>query len=116
MTSSFDKSVLLITGDGMGSGDPALRGALLEKYLRLLLENKTLPAAICLYTDGVRLVCRESGLLEILKAFETAGVRLVVCSTCLNHFGLAGSVRAGIVGGMADIIEAQLRAEKVVTL
>jgi hypothetical protein len=43
-------------------------------------------------------------------------VRLIVCSTCLNYFGLTDKVKVGIVGGMADILEAQVRAEKVITL
>jgi hypothetical protein len=39
-----------------------------------------------------------------------------VCSTCLNHFGLSDQRRVGLVGGMNDIIEAQWRADKVITL
>jgi hypothetical protein len=45
-----------------------------------------------------------------------AGVRLIICSTCLNYFGLTEKVRVGIVGWMPDILEAQTRAGKVITL
>jgi hypothetical protein len=38
------------------------------------------------------------------------------CSTCLNYFGLTDKVEIGIVGGMGDIIEAQRRAEKIISL
>jgi hypothetical protein len=41
---------------------------------------------------------------------------LVLCSTCLEYYGLLDQVEVGIVGGMTDIIEAQWRAEKVITL
>jgi sulfur relay (sulfurtransferase) complex TusBCD TusD component (DsrE family) len=47
---------------------------------------------------------------------EEKGVRLIICSTCLHYFGLTDKVRVGIVGGMPDIIEAQTRAGKVITL
>jgi sulfur relay (sulfurtransferase) complex TusBCD TusD component (DsrE family) len=47
---------------------------------------------------------------------ESKGVRLTVCSTCLNYFGLQNKIQVGIVGGMGDIIEAQIKAEKVITL
>jgi hypothetical protein len=43
-------------------------------------------------------------------------VRLIVCSTCLDYFNLTDKVQVGIVGGMTDIIEAQAKAEKVITL
>jgi intracellular sulfur oxidation DsrE/DsrF family protein len=100
----------------MGSADTALQHRLLDTYLRLLLENESLPVAICFYTDGVKLVVEGSPLIERLAQIEQKGVRLIICSTCLNYFELADKVRVGIVGGMADILEAQTKASKVITL
>ena len=114
--SSFTNAVILITREGMGSADVALQHKLFDTYLRLLLENKTLPAAICFYTEGVKLVVEGSPLLDRLAQIEQAGVRLIICSTCLTFFVLTEKVRVGIVGGMPDIIEAQLKAGKVITL
>jgi sulfur relay (sulfurtransferase) complex TusBCD TusD component (DsrE family) len=82
----------------------------------LLLQGGNLPAAICFYTDGVKLVCEGASVLEALHTLEKNGVRLIVCSTCLNYFELTGKVQAGIIGGMGDILEAQMKAEKVITL
>jgi intracellular sulfur oxidation DsrE/DsrF family protein len=109
-------TVLLITQNGMGHADPALQLKLLGIYLNLLLENNIHPAAICLYTDGVRLAVEGSPVLEQLQALEGQGVPLILCSTCLNAFNLQDQVRVGIQGGMPDIIEAQFRASKVITL
>jgi intracellular sulfur oxidation DsrE/DsrF family protein len=114
--STFANTVLLITREGMGSADTALQHKLLDTCLNLLMENGTLPAAICFYTDGVKLVVEGSPLLERLSQIENKGVRLIICSTCLNHFGLTEKVRVGIVGGMADILETQTRASKVISL
>lgn len=100
----------------MGSADAALQRKLLDTYLRLLTESGSLPAAICFYTDGVKLVVEGSPFLERLSQLEQKGVRLIVCSTCLDYFGLVEKVRVGIVGGMPDILEAQRRASKVITL
>jgi intracellular sulfur oxidation DsrE/DsrF family protein len=112
----LDATVLLITRNGLGSGPPELQLKLAGTYLRLLLEAETLPSVICFYTEGVRLVVEGSPVLELLRALEARGVRLVVCSTCLAHYGLTDSVKAGIVGGMPDIVEAQRRAEKVISV
>ena len=113
--SSFADTILLITREGMGSAETALQQKLLDTYLRLLLEHNTLPPAICFYTDGVKLVVEGSPLLERLSQLERAGVRLI-SSTCLGYFGLMEKVRVGMAGGMPDIIEAQAKAGKVVTL
>ena len=55
-------------------------------------------------------------MLEALQSLEARGVRLILCGTCLNWFGLTDRLRVGIVGGMTDIIEAQRLADKVITL
>lgn len=108
--------VIFITHDGMGKADQPLPHKLIRTYLGLLVEHKQFPAAICFYTDGVKLVVEGSPVLDLLQSLEARGVPLIICQTCLNHFDLADKVRVGIVGGMTDIIEAQWRAEKVITL
>jgi intracellular sulfur oxidation DsrE/DsrF family protein len=111
------KSVLIqIMHDGMGVGDLALQHALLRKYLLLLQQNHTLPGAMCFYTSGVKMAVEGSPVLDILRSLEAQGVRLIVCKTCLDHYGLLEKVRVGIVGGMGDIVAAQWLAHKVVSL
>ncbi len=109
-------TIMLITRQGMGSGDLELQLRLIGTYLRLLHENDWLPAAICFYTEGVKLVVDGSPVLDRLQMLEDAGVRLVTCSTCLEYYGLVGQVQVGIVGGMNDILEYQWRADKVISI
>ena len=109
-------TVILVTNDGMGHADIELQHKLITTYFRLLEDSNTLPAAICFYTDGIKLVVEGSPVVDTLKDLEAKGVHLVICQTCLNHFDLADKVQVGVVGGMTDIIEAQWRADKVITL
>lgn len=110
------ETVLLITRNGMGDAEPALQKKLITTYFKLLDESNVLPAVICFYANGVHLVVEGSPVLDSLKSLESKGVHLVLCSTCLNYYNLADKVQVGIVGGMTDIIEAQRRAGKVITL
>ncbi len=109
-------TVILVTHNGMGNADEKLQQLLFAKYLELLLHNEDLPAAFCFYTNGARLVCEGSAVIESLRTLESRGVHLIICSTCLNYFSLTEKVQVGIVGGMGDILEAQTKAEKVITL
>jgi len=111
-----ENTVLLFTRYGLGHAPDELQQRLADVFLNLLNESGVLPAKMCFYTDGVKLVCEGSPVLEELRALETEGVELIVCSTCLNYFGLTGKVRVGIVGGMPDIVEAMQKAEKVISL
>ena len=115
-TPEKSSTVILVTRDGMGNAEPPLQRQVLQTYLRLLDETGHLPGAICFYTDGVKLVVEGSPVLEQLRAMEAKGVLLLICQTCLNYFGLIEKVRVGIVGGMPDIIAAQWRAQKVITI
>ena len=109
-------TTLLITNQGLGKADQELQTKLAATYLHLINEYNLLPAAICFYTEGVKLVVEGSPVLETLSALEAKGVRLIVCNTCLNYYNVVEKVRVGITGGMADIIEAQWKADRVITL
>jgi len=109
-------TVILVTNNGMGKADVELQQKLIGIFLSLVDEHSYLPAAICFYTEGVKLVAEGSPILVHLKSLEARGVRLIVCQTCLNYYHLAEKVQVGIVGGMADILEAQWQADKVITL
>ena len=109
-------TVLLFTRNGLGEGPSDLQQALMVKYLGLTLESDVYPAKILCYTEGVRLACTGSLVLEALRRLEAAGVELVLCKTCLDYFGLAGQVEVGVVGGMGDILEALSKAAKVISL
>jgi len=113
---AFNDTTILITRNGMGEADPELQAKLISTYFKLLEENETLPAVICFYAEGVKLVVTGSPVLDSLGKLEAKGVRLVLCNTCLNFYGLADQVEVGVVGGMGDIIEAQVKADKVVTI
>ncbi len=57
-----------------------------------------------------------SRVLEQLKALEAKDVRLILCSTCLDFYGLSDQAQVGIVGDITDVIEAQTKASKVITI
>jgi sulfur relay (sulfurtransferase) complex TusBCD TusD component (DsrE family) len=110
-------TVILITRHGMGHSQLAdLPIKLIEKYFSLMLQGQEYPKAICFYTDGVKLTVTGSPVLNQLKELEQKGVRLIICSTCLDAMGLTKNVEVGVVGGMPDILEAQMKADKVISI
>jgi hypothetical protein len=109
--------VIIFKSNGMGeTGEQPLKEKLTKTFLTLTRQNPNLPRAICFYTEGVRLACEGSPVLEELRALEAAGVHLILCQTCLDYFGLKDKVRVGIIGGMGDIMTAIWQADSVVTV
>jgi hypothetical protein len=95
--------------------EETLRQKLLRVYLTMLQENGFYPGAIFLCRrpqNGSRRLSDS----RLLHALEAKGVRIVVCQTRLQYFGLTDRVVVGIVGGMNEIVLAQWMASKVITL
>ncbi len=111
------KTVFAFTSYGLGQTDNAdLKLRLAKKFLILMAEADPLPAQICFYTEGIKLCVNGSPVLEELHNLARKGVELVLCSTCLETFGLREQVAVGIVGGLGDIIAAMTQADKVITV
>jgi len=101
----------------MGQTDNAeLKIKLAKKFLALIADADPLPSQICFYTDGVKLCVTGSPVLDELRVLAAKGVELVLCSTCLETFGLRDQVAVGVVGGMGDIITAMTNTDNVITL
>ncbi|HOA22353.1 MAG TPA: DsrE family protein [Anaerolineaceae bacterium] len=109
-------TLLMFTRNGLGDAPEGLRDAVTVKFLALLRQSGKLPGKIVFYTEGVKLVCSGSLIVEHLRALAEAGVELIVCQTCLEYFGLLEQVAVGKVMGMPDVIAAMQSADKVISL
>jgi len=109
-------TVVVIHGETLGRGDDGLGLKLMGAYLRTLLTLEAKPDAIVLYNAGVKLLSRSSPHLEALRGLESAGVDLLACVTCLEHFALTASMAVGTVSNMREIAQRTLEASKVVTV
>ena len=86
---------------------------MLDRFLHTLEAPALRPQAICFYTDGVRAACKGSPLLLGLQLLEGTGVDMLVCRTCLEHFGLLDSVAVGKIVTMKDIVATLTSAARV---
>ncbi len=113
----MDRDTLLVfTREGLGQAPVELQKQLAVKFLALINDSGMKPGKIVFYTEGVKLVCRGSPVLDMLHELQAKGVELLICQTCLDYFGLSEAVEVGIVGGMPDIIEAMSAAKKVISV
>jgi selenium metabolism protein YedF len=108
-------TVVLINSEQMGRGDDELGARLLSSFFRTLATLEPRPEAIAFYNGAVRLMGRGSASLETLKQLEEAGVELLACVTCLEHFELTEKIAVGRVSNMREIVQRTLAASKVIT-
>ncbi|WP_300672302.1 sulfurtransferase-like selenium metabolism protein YedF [Desulfoluna sp.] len=108
--------VLMITHSTIGTGDLELGRKLMLNFLKTLPEMGDSLWRIMLVNDGVKLVCRDTDTLAEFKALEKQGVSLLVCGTCLEHFGLMAEKGAGQTTNMLDIVTSLQVADKVINI
>ena len=109
-------TVVVLSSDRMGRGDDQLGEVLLRNFLHTLCEIAPKPDSLICFNSGVKLAAKGSAVLEDLRSLEAQGVRILLCGTCLGHFGLKGDVAAGEISNMHAISEAMLGATSVVNL
>lgn len=108
------KILVFIGSEVIGSGDDGLGGRLMFNFLSTLKEMGSELWRIIMVNGGVRLAVPGSPCLEQLQALEQAGVSILVCGTCLEHFGLTGRRQVGQVTNMLDVVTSFQLATKTV--
>ncbi|MGL5683183.1 MAG: DsrE family protein [Marinifilaceae bacterium] len=109
-------TLLQVTRDTLGSGDDILGERLICNYFKQRLAENRLPAVMCFYNAGVKLLASDNEVTEVLKAIEATGVKLLACKTCIDYFELADKMQCGVIGSMVDIITLQDNADKIIMI
>lgn len=107
-------TVVVISADRMGEPDEVLGKLLIKSFIFALSKQDILPGTILFYNGGARLTTGESDSLADLKDMEAQGVEILTCGMCLQHLGLEGQLKVGVISNMYDIVERMTRAEQVI--
>jgi len=112
----FEKGdfVIVISSDKMGEGDDELGKLLISNFIKALKDLDKLPGKIIFYNKGVTLALKDSEHIPHLRHLEKMGVEILLCATCVNHFGIADQIGAGILSNMYTIAEAMASSSKVI--
>ncbi len=97
--------VVLIGSDSLGSGDDKLGVILMSNFLRLLGQREELPKFVILWNSAVKLAVRDTETVEFVKVLQDRGVKVILCRTCVEYFGLEDKLGAGEIDGMVRIQE-----------
>ncbi len=109
------RTLVMITAQTLGRGDEELGKGLMLNFLKTLPEMEGL-WRIVLVNGGVKLAVEGAETLEQLKRLEAQGVSILVCGTCLNHYGLLERKQVGETTNMLDIVTSLELAEKVINI
>jgi selenium metabolism protein YedF len=109
-------TMVMVASDRVGSGDDVLGAKLMINFVKTLKEMGSDLWRLVFINSGVKLTIEGAGTLEDLKELEAAGVTILVCGTCLDHFRLLESKQVGLTTNMLDIVTAMQVADKVINI
>lgn len=108
-------TVIYINSELMGFGDEKLGTLLMRNFLSTLGDFVNEVSHILLVNGGVKLACEGSDKADILVSLEEAGIEILSCGTCINHFNLSDKVNAGQISNMFAILQVLTSADTIVT-
>lgn len=106
--------VVYVTSEGMGRGDDELGRTLMAAFLDTLAQFKDEVSHVVFVNGGAKLTVSDSPVLEQIRQLEQLGAKVLVCGTCLNHFGIKDKLAVGSVSNMFAIIETLSKARRIV--
>ncbi len=116
-TEAEDKKIMVMcVTDRIGFGDDELGLKLMVSFIKTLKEMGPELWRLVFVNNGVKLAIDGSKVLDDLKDFENNGLKILVCGTCLTHFGLLEAKKVGETTNMLDIVTAMQLADKVVNI
>lgn len=107
---------VLITGKTLGRSDEELGEILVRGFLSAFSQLDVPPRTVALINEGVKLALFDSSSCDHLKNLERKGTNILVCGTCVNHFGITDSVGAGVISTMFEIVEALNGSGRILSL
>lgn len=111
---SSGKTLVFLTSHLIGRGDDELGAKLMNMFLANLSELGNSLWRIILLNGAVKLSATEGPALQSLHALAQSGIGILVCGTCLTHYGLLEKKQVGETTNMMDIITSLGLAEKII--
>lgn len=106
--------VVCIKGEHMGEGDPELGKLLMETFVDNLKLQDQLPSHVVMYNGGVKLAMKSSPVCTSLVELEELGTRIMLCGTCVDHYGIQFDLGVGMISNMVVLTETLAAAGHVV--
>ena len=106
-------SIVFITREKFGDGDPEFSKTLSGVFLQSLYESGQRPQAILLANSGVKLMSVESETRKVLQDFSAAGCAVLCCGLCVEYYGLSRDISKEQITNMFAICQYLTAAEKI---
>ena len=97
--------IVVLKSNLMGNGNNDLGELLMKGFITTLSSLDKLPLEIICYNSGVLLAQKETSTALSLKKLADLGVKVVLCGTCVDFYGIKDYLLLGELSNMYYIAE-----------
>ncbi|HDP55195.1 MAG TPA: sulfurtransferase-like selenium metabolism protein YedF [Bacteroidetes bacterium] len=105
---------IVLKSNCMGNGDDILGEMLMKGFLSTVSELDTLPQEIICYNSGVKLAIKGTPTAENLKKLNSMGIKITLCGTCIDFFGIKKEIAVGEISNMYYIATRLTESNQIV--
>lgn len=95
--------IVVIDSNSMGYGSEDLGKILIKGFINTLDQLDNLPLEIICYNSGVTLAVKGTDTSQSLKKLENQGVKITLCGTCVDFYGIKENIEVGTISNMLYI-------------
>lgn len=104
-TNKQEGFIVIFDSNIMGTGNSDLGKLLIKGFLTALSEHDEKPTEIICYNSGVLLAENNTETANYLKKILEMGVRVKLCGTCLDFYGIQNNIAVGEITNMFYILQ-----------
>lgn len=111
------KNVLLLKDTRLGTVSPddkEFGQTMMAKFLHNLESKHERIETIVCYTEGVKNALKGSDTALSLQVLQDLGVKILLCQTCLDHYGIKAENVVGTLSNMAEIVDTMTSADNII--
>jgi selenium metabolism protein YedF len=97
--------IIVLTSNLMGGGNEDLGKILMKGFLNTLPSLEKIPQEIICYNSAVTLARKGTDTALSLVKLNNLGVKITLCGTCVDFFGIKEEIEVGTISNMLYITE-----------
>ena len=97
--------IVVLTSNLMGGGSEDLGKILMKGFLNTLPNLEKLPQEIICYSSAVTLALKGTDTAQSLVKLNSQGVKITLCGTCVDFYGIKEEIEVGTISNMLYIAE-----------
>ncbi|PLX69274.1 MAG: sulfurtransferase-like selenium metabolism protein YedF [Denitrovibrio sp.] len=113
---SDKETVVLISGECVGSEEPELGKMLMKGFIGNLKNLENPPKSVIFVNNAVRLTTINEETVPLLRELDDSGMEILSCGICLEFYKLVDELKVGTVTDAHTVGNKLFNSDKVIRL